>query len=502
MSGISQCSATVSTGAAAASTNVAGANGGGASAAAAPAGSAATGASLLGGGAQGDIAAVLRDLISTLTKLVEALGAAPVSGGGPAVTQGALPVQLAVDDKSAYSANPGQAALGTDGHVHGELPKAPKKGDRRFLNDSVGPTVKKGKAKTIKIPDGKGFGGAEGRKQNADDKSKNNFSVTDANFSNQLGLLPGNPDKPGKKLNYVQHIQMYAAANYLEAYNQPLYQKLVAAQNAGQGTILGAAAHLMGLVKTADPAEAGLTKADIDAIPEKIPGTPMNARAYVASGKDITGQDWARPHHAGSQFKVLSGLIDAGVNWKNAMVLAGDDGISGSGRLNGVNTQDADKTGMNAGEQEIFSLGAQIQKKTGINVIQLMMGGHNHLGGDPSALTNPKLNKLIDQGKSNRKNGADRADAVYQAFLDGTAGDAKEAKADGTKAGNKGLLKHAKGAIAPKLPATTVAPASSTMADMPGMTTQGSSYSSTTTTTAAPQVAVTPAAPAAHTKVS
>ena len=73
-------------------------------------------------------------------------------------------------------------------------------------------------------------------------------------------------------------------------------------------------------------------------------------------------------HHAGSQFKVLSGLINAGVDWKDAMVLAGDDGISGSGRINGVNTQDNNKSGLNDGEQEIFSKGAQIQK-------QVMLGG-------------------------------------------------------------------------------------------------------------------------------
>jgi hypothetical protein len=336
---------------------------------------------------------------------------------------------------------------------HPGLPTPPKAGDPRFLDGSVGPTVKKGKAnkgKKIKIPDGPGFHGAKGRKQNADDKSKNNYSVTDANFSNQLGLLPKDPDT-GKPMTYVQHIQTYAAANYLESYNHPLYEKLMANQNAGKGTILGAAAHLMGLVKTADPAEAGVTQQDIAAIPAKIPGTPMDAKAYVASGKDITGQVWARPHHAGSQFKVLSGLINAGVDWKDAMVLAGDDGISGSGRLNGVNGQDNGKGGMNAGEREIFSKGAQIQQKTGINVIQIMMGGHNHLGLDPSALTKPKINKLIPgEAKDDREASAQRADAVYKLMLNGKVGDAKQAGKGGTKADNKALLKNATGPIEPK----------------------------------------------------
>jgi hypothetical protein len=301
----------------------------------------------------------------------------------------------------------------------------------------------------VKIPDGEGFHGAKGRKQNDDDKKKNNYSVTDANFSNQLGLLPADPDT-GEPMTYVQHIQTYAAANYLEAYNHPLYEQLIANQNAGRGTILGAAAHIMGLVNTPDPAEQGLTAAQIAATPAKIPGTPMDAKAYVASGKDITGQDWARMHHAGSQFKVLSGLINAGVDWKDAMVLAGDDGISGSGRLNGVNTQDGGKGGLNDGEREIFSKGAQIQQQTGIDVIRIMMGGHNHLGLDPSALTNPKINKIIGDDKHDRAATPDRAAAIYQTLLDGRVGSARKADNGGTRATNKRLLRSATGPVAPR----------------------------------------------------
>lgn len=457
MAGVNQCSGAMAsmTGASAPNANTAG--GGGATQAAPPAGAATSGASLLGGG-PGDIASMLQQLTTSLQSLVASL-----SGGAATGVAGAAgaPLAYAVDGGGAAAA-PAQGAptRGAPGkpaadpaqgaaHAGHKLPTPPAKGDPRFLANTVGPTVAKGKSKTIKIPDGKGFGGVAGRKQNADDKTKNNYSVTDANFSNQLGLLPANPDT-GKPLNYVQHIQMYSAANYLEAYNQPLYQKLVAAQDAGKGTILGAAAHLMGLVKTADPAEAGLTPEDIAAIPAKIPGTPMDARAYVQSGKDITGQVWARPHHAGSQFKVLSGLISAGVGWQDAMVLAGDDGISGSGRLNGVNTQDGNKTGLNAGEREIFSRGAQIQKSTGINVVQLMMGGHNHLGGDASALTKPKLNKIIGVGAGQRQNDAARADLVYQSFLNGKAGDAKRASAEGTKADYKPLLNAARGPEGPR----------------------------------------------------
>lgn len=386
----------------------------------------------------------LQALVQALQALVEMLqgqvaGGGAVAGGGGIVQQGGG-TQL-------YSADPMQ---GHDMSAHGAhlLPNPPARNDPRFLKGTTGPTVKDGKAPTIKIPDGEGFHGAKGRKQNADDKKKNNYSVTDANFSNQLGLLPRNPDN-GKEMTYVQHIQTYAAANYLEAYAPQVYQKLVTAQNEGRGTILGGAAHIMGLVKTSDPSESGLSAADLQTVPSKIPGTPMDAKQYIASGKDITGQDWARMHHAGSQFRVMSGLINAGLDWKDAMILSGDDGISGSGRLNGVNNQD-NKGGMNKGEREIWSYGAQLQQRTGIPIIQIMMGGHNHLGGDESALTNPKINKIIGFDKKDRSASPERAAAIYQTLLNGKVGDSKLAHAKGTKADNKHLLKYAKGGLQPR----------------------------------------------------
>jgi hypothetical protein len=417
---------------------VAGAAGGGLT------GQAALGANQIGGGATTGIEGILANLQQLIQQINAVLGGGGADAGAGAAVPGQIGQVGQVDQ--AHGA----------GHAGGVgLPTPPPANDPRFLAGSTGPTVQKGDAETLKIPDGRGFGDTKGRKQNADDKKKNNYSVTDANFSNQLGLLATDPDT-GKPMNYVQHIQTYAAANYLEAYAHPLYEKLTANQNAGTGTILGAAAYLMGLTKTPDPALGGITQAEIATIPAQIPGTPMDARAYVMSGKDITGQVWARPHHAGSQFKVLSGLLDAGVPWQQAMVLAGDDGISGSGRLNGVNTQDGQKTGMNDGEEEIFSLGAQIQQQTGIPVIQIMMGGHNHLGGDESALTNPKMNRLLSKkydvqiSKDARQASIDRANLVYQSFLDGTSGDADDAKQDGTKADYKKLLAAAQGPIAPR----------------------------------------------------
>jgi hypothetical protein len=328
-------------------------------------------------------------------------------------------------------------------HAHAEV-VPPATGDPRFVDGTTGPPVKEGKAKTVKIPDGRGFGGVKGRKQNDGDKDQNNYSVTDANFNNQLGLLAKNPDT-GETMNYVQHIQTYNAAGYLENFAPDVYAQLVANQNAGRGTVLGAAAHIMGLVQTADPAEQGVNAATV---PATIPGSPIDAKAYVLSGKDITGQNWARMHHPESAWAMYKGLIEAGVDWKNAMVLSGDDAVSGAGRVNGVNNQDGGD-GFNDGEEEVWSLGAQIQQQTGINVIQKMMEGHNHdTGQDASALTKPRINKKIGFDRTDRSASAERANAIAQVLLDGTVGDAKKAAAGGTKADNKRILNAVTGAAA------------------------------------------------------
>jgi len=303
----------------------------------------------------------------------------------------------------------------TAGHTHAAQPQPPARNDPRFAAGSTGPTVPKGQAPTLSIPDGLGFGGLAGRKQNANDKKQNNYSVTDANFNNRLGVLATNPDT-GQPMNYVQDIQTYNAAGYIETYAPKVYSKLAAAQDAGRGTILGGAAHLMGLVKTADPSEAGINPADI---PSTVPGTNLNARQEVMNTKDSTGQNWARPHHAETHWDALKSMIDLGVDQAHALRFSGDNAISGAGRLNGVNNQDG-ASGFNAGELKVFQEAAAFQAQTGTPVILAMMQAHNHLGGDPSALTDPAINKQLGLAANDRSVTAARANAIAQGLLDGT----------------------------------------------------------------------------------
>lgn len=318
---------------------------------------------------------------------------------------------------------------GADGHGmhdHHVSPKNPPAGDPRFLQGSVGPVVSKNDAPKIDIPDGKGFGGLKGRKQNDGDKAQNRYSTTDANFFPTLGLLPKDPDT-GKQMTYVQHIQAYNAAGYISAFAPEVYAELVRQQDAGNGTVLGGALYLMGIVKTPDPAASRIPAGSI---PMQIPGTPLNARDVVMSPKDATGQDWARPHHAESSWAVFKQLMGVpGMDYRTALVLSGDDAVSGAGRLNGFNNQDGN-TGLNADERAVFKLGASL----GPQVFGIMLGGHNHTGLHDSAKTNPKINKLINQhfgaqfAKDDRSSSPERVNAIYQLFASGkVAGDEKAA---------------------------------------------------------------------------
>jgi hypothetical protein len=79
------------------------------------------------------------------------------------------------------------------------------------------------------------------------------------------------------------------------------------------------------------------------------------------SGQDITGQRWARPHHAESSWAVYKGLTDKGLDWKSSMVFSGDDAISGSGRMNGFNNQDG-KDGFNDDEAAVMRMAAVAQQ--------------------------------------------------------------------------------------------------------------------------------------------
>lgn len=318
-----------------------------------------------------------------------------------------------------------------------------------LVDGSYGQQVKKGKAKNIQIPDGKGFGGVNGRKQNADDKTKNDYSVTDANFYNMLGVLK-NPAN-GKPFNYVQQIQAYNAAGYVATFHPDAYARMTDVQNRGGGSILGMALNLMGAEGA--PTDPGLAAAGLTAgmyAKENVPGSTINAKGVVMSGKDITGEEWARPHHAESSWAVYKKLNDAGVDWKSAMALSGDDSVSGSGRLNGFNGQDG-KTGFNADEKAIFQMGAVVQQQTGIPVIQLMAGGHAHTNLDASAKTNPNINKLIGLAKNDRSSSPDRMARVSQALIDGTitGGNAKKFKIEqkGAYAGAGGTPPMLQGAI-------------------------------------------------------
>lgn len=311
-------------------------------------------------------------------------------------------------------------------HGSHPAPVAPAAGDARFLPGTVGPVVFRGTAATVTIPDGPGFGGETGRRQNAGDLRKNNYSVTDANYNNVLGLLPAHPDT-GAPLTYVQHIQLYAAAGYVEAYAPDVYAHMILHQNRGEGTVLGAAGYLLGLVRTPDPAAHGLSTAQI---PATLPGTTMTARAYVRATRDATNQQWARPHHAQTAPGVLKMLVAAGVNPSAALVLTSDDGISGAGRLNGMNEQDGSRDGFNNGERATWAFAAQLQAQTGIGVVQHLMHGHDHAGIDASALTKPKINALLGLAADDRSASNERAAAIAAGLGDGRIATPATAAAD------------------------------------------------------------------------
>ncbi|MCW2961871.1 MAG: hypothetical protein JWM90_2258 [Thermoleophilia bacterium] len=331
------------------------------------------------------------------------------------------------------------AAAGAGGH--GAMPKVPPKTpaiQQTLVDGSYGPTVTKGKAETIKIPDGDGFGGIKGRKQNADDKKQNNYSVTDANFFPTMGVLKD--ASTGQPFSYVKQIQAYNAAGYISTFDPATYAKMVAAQDAGQGSILGMALNVMGV--DGAPTDPGMAAAGLQTgahANSTVPGTNLNAKQVVMSGKDATGEEWARPHHAESAWPMYKSLLDAGLDGATSMALAGDDAVSGAGRMNGFNNQDG-KTGLNADERAVYQVAARIQQQTGIQAVGIMAGGHAHTGIDPSAKTKPNINKLIGLDKGDVSNSADRQQRIYQALLDGTVdgGDAKKANIEG-KGAFKGL---------------------------------------------------------------
>jgi hypothetical protein len=349
------------------------------------------------------------------------------SGGGavqqymPTATQTGVAGQYSTTQTAGHAHAPGQTAH-ADGAHHGPQPKVPSKDSpviQQYLADgSYGPTVKKGKAKTIKIDDGKGFGDVKGRKQNDGDKKQNNYSETDANFFPTMGVLMD--VKTGKPMNYVKQIQAYNAAGYVSTFHPDVYAKMVQAQDAGQGTILGMALNLMGVDGAqVDPgmAAAGLQTGVF--ANENVPKSTLNAKKVIMSGTDLAGEQWARPHHAESSWAVYKGLTDAGLDWKSAMVFSGDDAISGSGRMNGFNNQDG-KDGFNDDEAAVMRMAAVAQQSTGIPVFDIVAGGHSHTGIDASAKKNPNINKLIGLPHNDMSASPQRMQLIHKALLDGT----------------------------------------------------------------------------------
>ncbi len=329
---------------------------------------------------------------------------------GSAANVGARPSPTG--SEGATQARNGAHATGAHGAA-GHANQVPA-GTSNLRSGSTGPIVPEGQAATIRIPDGRGFGGEKGRTQNADDRKQNNYSVTDANFNPALGLMAKDPDT-GKDMTYVQHIQTYNAAGYVKTFAPDTARRLQQAQDEGAGMFLEGSAYLMGLTRT-QPAflnAYGITGADI---PTNIPGTNRSARQYVRDGQDATGQDWARMHHPESAWDMYRGLVGIGVDGEQALRLAGDDGVSGAGRLNGQNNQDGGN-GFNAGEVEVWKQAARLQQQTGLPIIQTMMAGHDHNHLDASALTNPSVNARL--GITGRDASPARAQAIFEGLLAG-----------------------------------------------------------------------------------
>lgn len=310
-----------------------------------------------------------------------------------------------------------EAAGASQSHAHGPQVPPDTATIRSLLVDgSYGPTVEKGKAKTIDVPDGEGFGGIKGRQQNGGDKAQNNYSVTDANFYPALGLLQ-NTDT-GKPFNYVQQTQAYSAAGYISTFHPDIYERMVAVQDAGEGSILGMALELMGV--DGAPSDPGTQRAGLTAgllANEQMPGSPISAKTAVMSGTDLAGEEWARPHHAESSWATYKALTDAGLDYQTAGVLSGDDAMSGAGRMNGFNNQDG-TTGFNADEKAIYQIAAKVTQQTGIPVVQIMAGGHSHTGIHESAKTGPRIDKLTGMSIDSSDPTA-RANAIYEVLNSG-----------------------------------------------------------------------------------
>lgn len=428
----------------------------------APAG-ATTQAAVTQGGGGGDLMAMLQQLSTSLQALMAAItGGAAAGGGGAAIGQTTLKYGAAPALAGAGAGAAAGAAVAQAGHSHGAAGAAggvqraagrdvdgsqgsnvpgsaiilnPPTNDPRFVRGTTGPVVEEGDARTVKLEDGTALNGKKARAQNNGDKAQNNYSVTDANFNNQLGV------RAGATYNGTTADYSAAGAVQRDPAMAPAYDILVRAQNeatqrgakAGDPTITEGALALLGLApEPAWFAQYGLRGGQF--ADQAIPGTNIKYAAYIATGRDATGQEWARPHHALSSWNAYFGLIDAGVPAKDALVFAGDDGVSGAGRLNGVNNQDGGDS-FNAGEIEIWS---KLAAEYGTAGMLALSHSHAMTSLDEGALTNPNINKILQgagyTGARNERNMTqDRAAALVEVLTNGKVGSEKTANANGTK---------------------------------------------------------------------
>ncbi|MCW2974692.1 MAG: hypothetical protein JWN72_2965 [Thermoleophilia bacterium] len=298
------------------------------------------------------------------------------------------------------------AVAGHSGHI---APKAPVSGDPRFVDGSTGAV---GQAKTIKQKDGPAYGGEPVKKnQNGNDKKQQNYGVTDANFMEELGVI-ADPDT-GQPQSYAQTMQTYNATGALEALYPTTFAKLVANQNAGKGTVQGAALAIFGITKTdgANGASlAGVSDQEIGTIRTAQLGNLGSLKDYVLDTQDFKGREWNRAHHSLSAWTGMTNLVDTGYQWNEAALLTGDSMTSWSGRVIGSNNQDGSETGFAADELAGLKYTVLMEQATGKPALEGILASHaaTHLPEDK--LTDPKINKFIGLPKDYRpKTDEDRA---------------------------------------------------------------------------------------------
>jgi hypothetical protein len=314
------------------------------------------------------------------------------------------------------------APRGADAAAHRYVPPATPPATeviRRLLVDgSYGPTTLAGATPLLSIPDGPGFGGVTGAPQDEATRAHNSYSVVDPNFFAALGALQD--PATGQPFSFTSQVQAYNAAGYVSVFHPDLYERMVAVQDAGQGTILGMSLGLLGVPGA--PTDPGLAAAGLATgllANEQVPGSPTGARDVVMSPVDRSGAPWTQPHHAESSWRIYARLIESGVDWQEAASLSGDAAVSGAGRLNGMAEQADTSSGLTPAEAAVFQRGAELEARTGVPALFIMGGAHNHAGIDPNARTQPRVNELLGLPPTDRSASAERLSRIRSALLDG-----------------------------------------------------------------------------------